>query len=411
MKTYTANNDSKQANKINWEWCKEFGANFIGGNAYDYAVIVRKNGERLMCSDAETWEENTKGLRMASVAYVVMWCAYEYTDTQREEAKANGERLTRGCSSVVDFTANECGYAEFLEEVTANSSNTECEYYNGTTGAVEKCNGIADTVAEDYAQKTGESEQYKQFAEAQKLNSTATMKAARKAERLCHKYAETLSAEDKGAWLEAIEERQRLEEIESRYNEQWNEIHEAWNARHMPALEAFVARQEAREAEQTTDTPAEAVETATEGENDNEQDNTPQSDRNAATAELFAVSLEVVECLRDIETLTEEEAAEKYPADLLRQAEELGERETTEEDTDPDFNRYRPTPRTPEVVDVLTFRNGSDSSEIVTIKLYDNGRTYCENTDTTAVMTLDEWENMRHVLYDLMGWGVTEGAK
>lgn len=351
MKTY--NDNFKNNNKSNWEWCKEFGANFIGGNAYDYAVIIRKNGERLMCSDADTWEENTKGLRMASVAYVVMWCAYEYTDTQREEAKANGERLTRGCSSVVDFTNNEQGYAEFLEEVTANSSNTECEYYNGTTGAVEKCNGIADTVAEDYAQKTGESEQYKQFAEAQKLNSTATMKAARKAERLCHKYAETLSAEDKAAWLEAIEERQRLEEIESRYNEQWNEIHDAWNARHMPALEAFVARQEAREAEQTTDTPAEAVETATEGENEPQTTNTPQSDRNAATAELFAVSLEVVECLRDIETLTPEEAADKYPAGLLAQAEQLGQLEEWAELSNPQFDRDRPTGTRAEMVETL----------------------------------------------------------
>lgn len=275
MKTYKTNNDSKQANKLNWEWCKEFGANNIGANAYDYAVIVRKNGERLMCSDGESWEDNTKGLRMASVAYVVMWCAFEYDEWTRKEAKEKGESLTRGCSSVVDFTNNEQGYAEFLEEVTVNNSNTACEYFNGTTGAMEQCDGIADTVAEDYAQKTGKSEQYKQFSEAQQLNTTATMKAARKAERLCHKYAETLSAEDKAAWLEAIEERQRLEETGRRYTEQWYEIHDLWNARHMPDIEAFVARLEAREAEQTTDTPTEAVETAPESENDHEQDNTP----------------------------------------------------------------------------------------------------------------------------------------
>ena len=277
MKTY--NDNFKDNNGINWEYCKEFGANFIGGNAYDYAVIVRKNGARLMCSDAETWAENTKGLRMASVAYVVMWCAYEYTDAQREEAKANGETLTRGVSSVVDFTRNEQGYADFLDEVTVNNSNTEIEYFNGTTGAVEKCNGIADTVAEDYAQKTGKSEQYKQFAEAQKLNYAATIKAARKADRLMHKYTETLSTEDRTEWFEAVEERQRLEEIGRRYTLQWYEVHDLWDARHMPAIEAFVARQKAREAEQTT----EAVETAPESEKDREQDNTPTNGGQTAT--------------------------------------------------------------------------------------------------------------------------------
>ena len=119
---------------------------------------------------------------------------------------------------------------------------------------------------------------------------------------------------------------------------------------------------------------------------------------NKTTADRFGVSLEVVECLRDIETLTEEEAAEKYPADLLRQAEELGERETTEEDTDPDFNRYRPTPR-PRVIDSVIYEaNG----ERVTLNKYEDGTIRYEEQVRTLPMTAPEWENLCHVFRDIL---------
>lgn len=63
-----------------------------------------------------------------------------------------------------------------------------------------------------------------------------------------------------------------------------------------------------------------------------------QADRNQATADRFGVALEVVECLRDIETLTEEEAAAKYTAEQLAAAEELGAREESDDNNNNDNN-------------------------------------------------------------------------
>lgn len=325
------------------QYIKERASELMGN---EYVVVVLRNGEELVIGSADQ-AEDLKGLQARQVLYTVEWfpgsdpsvfCGRScYTDYENDADNLDAFHAYQ----YEKMTSNEC------TEITYDALNSGEKYES--MGKAQDV--ITELTANPYAD-IDEADNLKTQYYIACDNASNKVSALRAKERKAERENDPQTA---GDWAYKAEKAQDdLERLQELYN-----IAERKRVENIKAENA---------------------------------------ERNQTTADRFGVSLEVVECLRDIETLTEEEAAEKYPADLLRQAEELGERETTEEDTDPDFNRYRPTSR-PRVIDSVIYQA---DGECVTLNKYEDGTIRYEEQGRTLPMTAPEWENLCHVFRDIL---------